>query len=189
MMLDEIDKVGLSYRGDPTSALLEVLDPEQNNSFYDNYLELEYDLSKVLFIATANSLETIPAPLRDRMEIIHISGYTQEEKLQIARKYLVPEQIQENGLTRKQFRITDPAIEKVIDEYTRESGVRNLNRELGSVVRGVASQIAAEEITTASVGVKDITRYLGQQKFFLRYRRAYDGSGCGYRSGMDSLRR
>jgi len=166
MMLDEIDKVGLSYRGDPTSALLEVLDPEQNNSFYDNYLELEYDLSKVLFIATANSLETIPAPLRDRMEIIHISGYTQEEKLQIARKYLVPEQIQENGLTRKQFRITDPAIEKVIDEYTRESGVRNLNRELGSVVRGVASQIAAEEITTASVGVKDITRYLGQQKFF-----------------------
>lgn len=166
MMLDEIDKVGLSYRGDPTSALLEVLDPEQNNSFYDNYLELEYDLSKVLFIATANSLDTIPAPLRDRMEIIHISGYTQEEKLQIAKKYLVPEQITENGLLKKQFKITDPAIDIVIDHYTRESGVRNLNRELGSVVRGVASLIAAEEIKSESVGVKDVETYLGQRKYF-----------------------
>lgn len=166
MMLDEIDKVGMSYRGDPTSALLEVLDPEQNNAFYDNYLELEYDLSKVLFIATANSLDTIPAPLRDRMEIIHISGYTLEEKLQIAKKYLVPEQLSENGLTKKQFKISDPAIETVIDQYTRESGVRNLNRELGSVVRGVASRIASEEIERDSVGVKDVAGYLGQQKFF-----------------------
>jgi ATP-dependent Lon protease len=166
MMLDEIDKVGMTYRGDPTSALLEVLDPEQNNSFYDNYLELEYDLSKVLFIATANSLETIPAPLRDRMEIIHISGYTLEEKLQIAKKYLVPDQIVENGLNKKQFKISDSALELVIDQYTRESGVRNLNREIGSVVRGVASKIAAEEIKSASIGVKDVVDYLGQRKFF-----------------------
>jgi ATP-dependent Lon protease len=166
MMLDEIDKVGMTYRGDPTSALLEVLDPEQNNSFYDNYIELEYDLSKVLFIATANSLDTIPGPLRDRMEIIHISGYTLEEKLEIAKKYLVPTQIDENGLNKKQFKISDSAIEAVIDGYTRESGVRNLNREIGSVVRGVASKIASEEIKSASVGAKQIEDYLGHRKFF-----------------------
>jgi ATP-dependent Lon protease len=166
MMLDEIDKVGMTYRGDPTSALLEVLDPEQNNSFYDNYIELEYDLSKVLFIATANSLETIPGPLRDRMEIIHISGYTLEEKLEIAKKYLVPNQIEENGLNKKQFKISDAAIEAVIDGYTRESGVRNLNREIGSVVRGVASKVASEDIKSASVGAKQIEDYLGQRKFF-----------------------
>jgi len=166
MMLDEIDKVGMTYRGDPTSALLEVLDPEQNNTFQDNYLELEYDLSKVLFIATANSLETIPAPLRDRMEIIHISGYTLEEKIEIAKKYLIPNQIGENGLNKKQFRITDAAVEAVVDGYTRESGVRNLNREIGSVVRGVASKIASDEIESASVGVKDVETYLGMRKFY-----------------------
>ena len=166
MMLDEIDKVGLSYRGDPTSALLEVLDPEQNNTFQDNYMELEYDLSRVLFIATANSLDTIPAPLRDRMEIIHISGYTLEEKLEIAKKYLVPDQIEENGLSKKQFKISDTAIKSVIDGYTRESGVRNLNREIGSVVRGVASKIALEEIEGQSVGLKEVEEYLGMRKFF-----------------------
>jgi ATP-dependent Lon protease len=166
MMLDEIDKVGLSYRGDPTSALLEVLDPEQNNSFQDNYIELEYDLSRVLFIATANSLETIPAPLRDRMEIIHISGYTLEEKLEIARKYLVPNQIEENGLTKKQFKISDGAIKAIIEGYTRESGVRNLNREIGSVVRGVASKVASDDIKTESVGVKEVEVYLGMRKFY-----------------------
>ncbi len=166
MMLDEIDKVGMSYRGDPTSALLEVLDPEQNNTFYDNYLELEYDLSKVLFIATANSLDTIPAPLRDRMEIITISGYTLEEKTQIAKQYLVPDQIKENGLTKDAFSITDKAIQHVIEGYTRESGVRNLNREIGSVVRGVASQVASEEIDKAKVDVDDIQTYLGKQKFY-----------------------
>lgn len=166
MMLDEIDKVGMTYRGDPTSALLEVLDPEQNNSFYDNYIELEYDLSKVLFIATANSLDTIPGPLRDRMEIIHISGYTLEEKLEIAKNYLVPNQIEENGLNKKQFKLSDAAIEAVIDGYTRESGVRNLNREIGSVVRGVASKIASEDIKSASVSAKQIEDYLGQRKFY-----------------------
>ncbi|MBP3192499.1 endopeptidase La [Natronogracilivirga saccharolytica] len=166
MMLDEIDKVGMNFRGDPTSALLEVLDPEQNHTFYDNYLEVEYDLSKVLFIATANNLDTIPAALRDRMEMIYLSGYTLEEKLQISKKYLVPKQVKENGLTKSQFRVSDKAIEKVIDGYTRESGVRNLEREIGSLARGVASKIASEEITKASIGVKDIEDYLGKRRYF-----------------------
>jgi ATP-dependent Lon protease len=166
MMLDEIDKVGSDFRGDPTSALLEVLDPEQNDSFMDNYLELEYDLSKVLFIATANSLDTIPAPLRDRMEIINISGYTQEEKTEIAKKYLIPKQIEENGLGKKQFRISTKAIEKVIDEYTRESGVRGLERQIGAVCRNVAAQIASGDIEKMSVGVNDIQDILGKRKVF-----------------------
>ncbi|NBC04124.1 MAG: endopeptidase La [Bacteroidetes bacterium] len=166
MMLDEIDKVGSDFRGDPTSALLEVLDPEQNDSFTDNYLELEYDLSKVMFIATANSLETIPAPLRDRMEIINISGYTQEEKIEIARKYLIPKQIEENGLSKDQIKISKAAIEKIIDEYTRESGVRNLERRIAGVCRNVAAQIAKDDIEKMSVGVNDVQDILGKQKFF-----------------------
>ena len=166
MMLDEIDKVGSDFRGDPTSALLEVLDPEQNDSFTDNYLEVEYDLSKVLFIATANSLETIPAPLRDRMEIIHISGYTQEEKIEIAKKYLIPKQVEENGLTKKQFKISKAAIQRVIDEYTRESGVRNLERQMGALCRNVAAKIASGEIEEFSVGVDDVEDILGKQKYF-----------------------
>ncbi len=166
MMLDEIDKVGSDFRGDPTSALLEVLDPEQNNAFIDNYLELEYDLSKVMFIATANSLDTIPAPLRDRMEIINISGYTLEEKVQIAKKYLIPKQIEENGLTKKQVKLSKAAIERIIDQYTRESGVRNLERQIGSVCRNVAARIAGEEIEKMSVGVNDIEDILGKRKFF-----------------------
>jgi len=166
MMLDEIDKVGSDFRGDPTSALLEVLDPEQNDSFTDNYLELEYDLSKVMFIATANSLDTIPAPLRDRMEIINISGYTQEEKVQIAKKYLIPKQIEENGLSKKQIKISQAAVEKIIDQYTRESGVRNLEREIGSVCRSVASKIASDDVEKMSVGVNDLDDILGKRKFF-----------------------
>lgn len=166
MMLDEIDKVGSDMRGDPTSALLEVLDPEQNDTFMDNYLELGYDLSKVMFIATANSLDTIPAPLRDRMEIINISGYTQEEKIKIAQKYLIPKQIEENGLKKKQIKFSKAAISRVIDEYTRESGVRNLERELASVCRNVAARIAGEEIEKLSVGVKDVEEILGKQKYF-----------------------
>ena len=165
-MLDEIDKVGGDYRGDPTSALLEVLDPEQNDTFSDNYLELEYDLSKVLFIATANSLETIPAPLRDRMEIINISGYTLEEKTEIAKNYLIPKQIKENGLNDNQISIADTAVEKVIDEYTRESGVRNLDRQIGSVARGVAAKVASGEIESFEVTDNDIEELLGKQKFF-----------------------
>ncbi len=166
MMLDEIDKVGMNFRGDPTSALLEVLDPEQNNSFYDNYLEVEYDLSKVLFIATANNTDTIPPALRDRMEMIYLSGYTLEEKLQIAKKYLVPKQINENGLEKSQLRISDKAIEKVIDGYTRESGVRNLEREIGSLARAVASKVASDDIKKASIGINAIEKYLGRRKFF-----------------------
>lgn len=166
IMLDEIDKVGSDYRGDPTSALLEVLDPEQNDTFSDNYLELEYDLSKVLFIATANSLETIPAPLRDRMEIINISGYTLEEKTEIAKNYLIPKQIKENGLKDNQISITDTAVEKVIDEYTRESGVRNLDRQIGSLARGVAAKVASGEIESFEVTNKDVEELLGKHKFF-----------------------
>jgi ATP-dependent Lon protease len=166
MMLDEIDKVGSDFRGDPTSALLEVLDPEQNDSFTDNYLELEYDLSKVMFIATANTLDTIPAPLRDRMEIINISGYTQEEKIEIARKYLIPKQIEENGLDKKQIKISKAAIDRIIDEYTRESGVRNLERQIGAVCRNVAAKIAGGDIDKMSVGVNDVPDILGKRKFF-----------------------
>ena len=166
MMLDEIDKVGSDFRGDPTSALLEVLDPEQNDSFTDNYLELEYDLSKVMFIATANTLDTIPAPLRDRMEIINISGYTQEEKIEIAKKYLIPKQTEENGLNNKQIKISKAAIDRIIDEYTRESGVRNLERQIGAVCRNVAAKIASGDIEEMSVGVNDIPEILGKRKFF-----------------------
>jgi ATP-dependent Lon protease len=166
MMLDEIDKVGRDYRGDPTSALLEVLDPEQNHTFYDNYMELEYDLSKVLFIATANSLDTIPGPLRDRMEIIPINGYTLEEKLQIAKKYLVPKQLEENGLKKQNIRFTDKGVEFIIDGYTRESGVRNLNREIGSVSRGIAAKVAMGDAKKVTVGDKEVVEYLGKRRFF-----------------------
>lgn len=166
MMLDEIDKVGSDFRGDPTSALLEVLDPEQNNTFYDNYLELEYDLSKVLFIATANSLDTIPPALRDRMEIIPISGYTLEEKLEIAKKYLIPRQKNDNGLKDDQISLKDDSIKAIIDGYTRESGVRNLSREIGSVCRNVATQVASDEISSKVIKPKDVEEILGKRKFF-----------------------
>jgi ATP-dependent Lon protease len=165
IMLDEIDKVGADYRGDPTSALLEVLDPEQNDTFSDNYLELEYDLSKVLFIATANSLDTIPGPLRDRMEIIPISGYTQEEKTQIAKNYLLPKQISENGLKKNQLTVDDTGLAKIIEEYTRESGVRNLDREIASVCRGIAAKVALDEISEATTEATDIEELLGKPKF------------------------
>lgn len=165
-MLDEIDKVGDRHRGDPSSALLEVLDPEQNNAFNDHYLELDYDLSKVLFIATANSLQTIPAALRDRMEVINISGYTQEEKLAIAQGYLIPRQVERNGLDETQFTIDDAAVYSIIDGYTRESGVRNLERTIGSVARGVAKKVATKEVKSLNIGKDDIEEYLGARKFF-----------------------
>ncbi|MCY3628725.1 MAG: endopeptidase La [Bacteroidota bacterium] len=165
-MLDEIDKVGDRHRGDPSSALLEVLDPEQNNAFNDHYLELDYDLSKVLFIATANSLQTIPAALRDRMEVINISGYTQEEKLAIAQGYLIPRQVERNGLDETQFTIDDAAVYSIIDGYTRESGVRNLERTIGSVARGVAKKVATKEVKSLNIEKDDIEEYLGARKFF-----------------------
>ena len=165
-MLDEIDKVGSSWTGDPSSALLEVLDPEQNTAFADHYLELDYDLSKVLFIATGNFLERIPGPLRDRMEIIEINGYTQDEKLQIANGYLVPRQIERNGLTPKQLTLSDEAINAIIDGYTRESGVRQLERTIGGVARGVAKKVAAEEVRKAHIEQPDLEAYLGAREYF-----------------------
>src|SRR5690606_36270948 len=144
-VLDEIDKVRADFRGDPSSALLEVLDPEQNNAFGDNFLEVEYDLSKVLFVATANALDTIHPALRDRMEIIEITGYTQEEKIEIAMRHLVPKQLKEHGLKNSQVKLTRKVIAKVIESYTRESGVRGLERKIGTLVRHVAKSIAMEE--------------------------------------------
>ncbi len=165
-MLDEVDKLGSDFRGDPSSALLEVLDPEQNHAFNDHYLELDYDLSKVLFIATANYLEMIPPPLRDRMEVIEITGYTQDEKLAIARQYLVPRQTERNGLKPEQFSITDEALNLIIDGYTRESGVRQLERTVGSVARGIAKKVAVDELETATVEAGHIEELLGARKFF-----------------------
>ena len=166
IMLDEVDKLGSDFRGDPSSALLEVLDPEQNHSFNDHYLELDYDLSKTLFIATANYLEMIPNPLRDRMELIQITGYTQEEKLAIAKQYLVPRQIEQNGLKEEQFSIEDDAIRLVIDGYTRESGVRQLERAIGAVARGVAKKVATAEIESADIVEADIKEFLNARRYF-----------------------
>ena len=165
IILDEIDKVSSDFRGDPASALLEVLDPEQNNTFADNYLELPYDLSKVLFIATANSLETIHPALRDRMEIIEITGYTEEEKVQIAKKHLIPKQRKEHGLSAKEIKFQPTAIHKVIENYTRESGVRNLERQIGKVVRKIAKSVAMEEKYSKTIQPKDVTRLLGVEIF------------------------
>jgi ATP-dependent Lon protease len=164
-ILDEIDKVGADHRGDPSSALLEVLDPEQNNAFTDNYLEVDYDLSKVMFIATANSLDTIHPALRDRMEIIEISGYTMEEKVQIAKKHLAPKQKEEHGLTNKDLTITDQAIQKVIEGYTRESGVRKLEQQLGKLVRKITKSIAMEEEYPKSLKSEDVVKLLGTEVF------------------------
>jgi ATP-dependent Lon protease len=166
IMIDEIDKVGADFRGDPSSALLEVLDPEQNNSFRDHYLDLPFDLSKVLFIATANQLDTISPPLRDRMEILFLSGYTQAEKVAIARKYLVPRQLEANGLTVKQCTITKDAIEEIAANYTRESGVRNLEREIATICRKVARKVAAAPKYTIRVAAKDVPEFLGKQRYF-----------------------
>lgn len=164
-ILDEIDKVRSDFRGDPSSALLEVLDPEQNNSFGDNYLEVEYDLSKVLFIATANSLDTIHPALRDRMEIIEITGYTVEEKLQIAIKHLVPKQLAEHGLRSHKIKFNKEALLKIIESYTRESGVRNLERKIGSVVRSVAKSIAMEEEVEKNITPAFVAKILGVEIF------------------------
>ncbi len=160
-MLDEIDKVGNDFRGDPSSALLEVLDPEQNFSFTDHYLNVPFDLSHVMFIATANMLETIPPALRDRMEVIELAGYTIDEKIHIAVRYLIPRQIEANGLKPEQIRITRSAISKIITGYTREAGLRNVEREIATVCRGVASQIAEGTIKSATITTRDLHRLIG----------------------------
>lgn len=164
-ILDEIDKIKSDFRGDPSSAMLEVLDPEQNNTFGDNYLEVEYDLSKVLFIATANSLDTIHPALRDRMEIIEVTGYTLEEKVEIAVKHLVPKQLKEHGLKSSDLKITKGAITKVVDSYTRESGVRNLERKIGTLVRSIAKSIAMEEEFDKTVTEEAVRKVLGAEIF------------------------
>ena len=165
MILDEIDKVGNDMRGDPSSALLEVLDPEQNNTFYDNYLEMEYDLSKVLFIATANNLQNIQPALRDRLEIIDLSGYAVEEKMEIAKRHLVPRQKELHGLKNTNFKISDKVLEKIIQDYTRESGVRELDRQLASIMRYQAKELAMYEKVKTSLTPDDMEVILGKARY------------------------
>ena len=165
MILDEIDKVGSDHRGDPSSALLEVLDPEQNNTFYDNYLELEYDLSKVLFIATANNISNIPVALRDRLEIIDLSGYAVEEKIEIAKRHLVPKQKDMHGLTNNSFKLSDNVLEKMIQDYTRESGVRELDRQLASIMRYQAKELVIKGKLKATITNNDVEKILGKPKY------------------------
>ncbi|MDE0555587.1 MAG: endopeptidase La [Candidatus Poribacteria bacterium] len=164
-MLDEIDKLGSDFRGDPAAALLEVLDPEQNHSFTDNYLDVPFDLSKVMFVTTANQLHTIPPPLRDRMETIELPGYTANEKVIIAKQYLIPRQLAANGLKKKLINIRDTAINKVVSAYTREAGVRNLERELGTLCRKVARRVAEGNTERTNIAARDIPSYLGPAKF------------------------
>jgi ATP-dependent Lon protease len=165
-MFDEIDKLGQGgFHGDPSSALLEVLDPEQNSKFRDNYLAVDFDLSKIMFITTANMLDTIPGPLRDRMEIIQLPGYTEEEKLEIAKRYLVKRQMDANGLSSSQAEITEEALRAIIADYTREAGVRTLEREIGSVLRNVAMQIAEGAKQKVVVKAEDLRPILGARRF------------------------
>lgn len=166
MMLDEVDKLGNDYRGDPAAALLEILDPQQNNSFRDHYLDLPFDLSRIFFIATANQLGPIPPPLRDRMEIITLAGYSDREKLEIARRYLIPRQTAENGLNSGQLKITDDAVELIAARYTREAGVRQLERTVGSIARKVALKIAQAQAENVTVTANDLREYLGPPRFY-----------------------
>jgi ATP-dependent Lon protease len=165
MILDEIDKIGADHRGDPSSALLEVLDPEQNHAFYDNYLESEYDLSKVLFIATANNLQNIQPALRDRLEIIDLSGYAVEEKVEIAKRHLLPKEKEAHGLAKVNFKINDKVLEKIIEQYTRESGVRELDRQLASIMRYQAKELAMKNKVKSTVTSQDVEKILGQSRY------------------------
>jgi ATP-dependent Lon protease len=165
MILDEIDKIGNDFRGDPSSSLLEVLDPEQNHTFYDNYLELEYDLSKVLFIATANNIQNIQPALRDRLEIIDLSGYAIEEKIEIAKRHLLPKQKEAHGLDKIDIKINDKVLEKIIEQYTRESGVRELDRQLASIMRFLAKELALKNKVKSTVSANDVETILGHAKY------------------------
>ncbi len=181
-MLDEIDKIGQDFRGDPSSALLEALDPEQNNAFSDHYLEVPFDLSDVMFITTANLLDTIPPPLRDRMEVIPFAGYIEDEKLQIALHYLVPKQLGENGLTCENIAFEDAALRKLVREYTREAGVRGLEREIASICRKVAKKVAEGKTDKVTVGVDDLKTYLGARKY--HYGMAEEKDEVGAATGL-----
>ena len=178
-MIDEIDKMGADFRGDPSSAMLEVLDPAQNDSFRDHYLDLEFDLSEVMFIATANILDTVPGPLQDRMETIELAGYTLEEKRHIARRYLVPRQIEANGLKPSQIEFADPALTAIVEEYTREAGVRNLERQIGTICRKVARDVAEGKSKNgkARVSAKRARELLGRRRFFAEQRRRTKDAG------------
>jgi len=176
-MLDEIDKLGTDFRGDPASALLEVLDPEQNNAFVDHYLDVPFDLSNVMFITTANVLDTIPAPLRDRMEILNLPGYTEEEKVQIARKYLFPKQVAEHGLKEEHVLLDDSTLKDIISRYTREAGVRNLERELGNICRKIARRMAEGNRRPVKVTSKNLNVFLGNQVFFSEVAEKKDEAG------------
>ena len=186
IMLDEVDKVGADWRGDPSSALLEVLDPAQNHSFRDHYLDVELDLSEIVFIATGNMAETIPGPLLDRMEVIRFDGYTTDEKVAIARDYLWPRQRERNGLEEEEVSISDEAIELVVTEYTREAGVRQLERELGTVLRKTATKIASEEVEAPDRGRRGRgARRARPAKVLPRDRRAHRRARCRDRPGRD----
>jgi ATP-dependent Lon protease len=164
-VLDEVDKIGSDFRGDPSSALLEVLDPEQNSAFHDNYLSIPYDLSKVLFIATANNLSAVPQPLLDRMELINVGGYITEEKVEIAHRHLVPKELNNHGIKKGAFKIPKPTLQRIIEHYTRESGVRELNKKIAKVMRRVARKIATGEPYPKSLRVGDLKDYLGVEEY------------------------
>jgi ATP-dependent Lon protease len=181
-MLDEIDKLGADYRGDPSAALLEVLDPEQNNSFTDHYLGVPFDLSKVLFIATANLMDPIPGPLKDRMEVIVIPGYTDDEKLHIAKKYLLPRQCAEHGLRPEEVRIPDPVLLRIINQYTREAGLRNLEREVATVCRKIARKVASGVAGPFTLTPRALEQYLGARKFY--HEGEQEHSECGVATGL-----
>jgi ATP-dependent Lon protease len=172
-MIDEIDKMGADFRGDPSSAMLEVLDPEQNSTFRDHYLDVPFDLSAVMFVCTANELDRVPGPLRDRMEVIEIAGYTADEKLQIAKRYLLPRQIERNGLKRSQLQLGDPALRAIIADYTREAGVRDLERQIGTIARKVARQVAEGTLDggRARISESRARELLGKRRVFAETRR------------------
>src|SRR5439155_12603349 len=165
LMLDEVDKLGRDFRGDPAAALLEILDPAQNSTFRDNYLDLPFDLSKVFFITTANTLDTVPRPLLDRMEVLRLAGYSEEEKIEIARRYLIPRQVKEAGLASEQLVIEEPALRRIISRYTREAGVRQLERAIGRLARKVALRHAEGQTEPVVVRIEDLVEWLGPDRF------------------------
>ena len=181
-LLDEVDKMSMDFRGDPSSALLEVLDPEQNSTFNDHYLDVDYDLSKVMFITTANSLDQIPRPLQDRMEVLRIAGYTDTEKLNIARRYLIAKQREANGIEEKNFDLSDKALMAVIRNYTRESGVRNLEREIASLCRKVAVEVLKDREVSINIGTKQLAKYLGPEKY--RFGKLEEEGKVGVATGL-----